>query len=180
MSTTSGWPQDDALDVLRSRTASTVLAYLRAEHGADAVVERPISPSLSMKVPTPANYGDAVQAARMVSGKARQMMIGYAQKARGEGTPWRDLIAPLGTADNDDDEYGYGDDGLNAAFLLVAGRPSMRYDPIYATWTCTTCDKLIRDTGPLAGHPTDAETGHTDDCARHAREIAAYLARSEG
>jgi hypothetical protein len=36
----------------------------------------------------------------------------------------------------------------------------MPYNLVYATWTCATCTGFIRDSGPLASHPTDAESGN--------------------
>ena len=163
--------REDASDILRKGTERTVLDYLRADQGADAVTERPIS-RMSITTLAPASYVAGILAARMVSERARMMMIEYAKKARGEGTPWRELEEPLGI----DPEDEWIDPSVEA-FRLVANPPSMPHDPVYATWTCASCGEFIRDSGPLAGHPVDAESGHGEGCERYAREIAAYEAR---
>lgn len=159
---TSDLFREDAIDVLRSRTRRAILDYLRADQGADAVVDHT----------TPASHVAGILAARKVSDCAQNMMIDWAKKARGEGTPWRELVAPLGI--DTEDEWI---DPPVEAFRLVAGPPSMPHDPVYAHWTCASCSEFIRDSGPAAGHPVDAETGHATGCERFAREIAAYEAR---
>lgn len=155
---------ESALEVLRRRIDAAVLEYLRAEYGPGAVIAEPY--------PKPANLIDAMLVTRMVSDRALTLRIDWAKKARGAGTPWRELVAPLGIDTSDE-----WTDGPKDAFRLVAGPPSMAHDPIYAHWTCASCGQLIRDSGPDAGHPVDAEENHADGCARFAREIAAWQAR---
>jgi hypothetical protein len=156
--------RENAIDVLRRRIEAAVLEYLRTEHGPGAVLNEPY--------PRPANLVDGMLTARKVSDRAQMMLIDWARKARGEGTPWRELVDPLGIDTSDE-----WIDGPKEAFRLVAGPPSMPYDPIYAHWTCASCGEFIKDNGPDAGHPVDAEKGHADGCERHARDIAAWRVR---
>lgn len=71
-------------------------------------------------------------------------------------------------------EQVWGADAGRRLFEYVASPPS---DPgLY--WCCEECRGVVVDRGP-GMHPTDAEPGHRDDCARHQRDIAAHQARLE-
>jgi hypothetical protein len=155
---TTDLPRDDGLVDMLSRVRRTIRDYLRTKHRVEDANQHPIA---------------AILAARAVADAARQDMLSHARRARGAGVPWRDLAEPLGV-----DQSDTWVDPPGEAFRLVAGPPPMPYDPIYATWSCASCEQVITDSGPLAGHPTDAEKGHRDDCRRYANEIAAYEART--
>ena len=99
----------------------------------------------------------------------------YAITARGEGACWATVGAALGFGELVERS---GDDLGEAAFRFVTegrmpevdtGWPSWR-SPV--RWTCATCGSRVTDNGPFAGHPDDAEPGHTTSCGRRARAIA--------
>lgn len=160
---------DTPQDVARRGVQTTVHQLLRAQHGRDAVIERPISPRMSTPMPAPADWPQGIATARRVADSARTMMVEYARKARGDGYAWRDLAEPLGVD-------GGGSDPAVAAFELVAPEPYMPFDRRSTYWTCMSCEQHVTDCGPYEGHPTDNETGHADGCARHHRESMEYEA----
>jgi hypothetical protein len=162
---------DTAAVHLREDVRSTIFRALRAG-GRDAVVQRRLRGSSSLTTDEPASPADAVQVARLIATAARGWMREYARKARGAGVPWHDLAGPLGI---EQDEDGYNDLAAEA-FLAVAEKPSMRFDPIRTSWRCDTCQQYVTDSGPN-GHPVDCERGHAEDCARHLAEITAYESR---
>lgn len=170
MTTNPGQPGPDPALKARTGTMSLVFDLLRARYGTEAVIDRPIGDRPTLTVFAPADYTAGVAAARMVAAHAHELINHYARNARSEGHSWRDLADPLGV-DTDD---AYVDPAV-AAFEMIAGKPSMRFDPLWTSWRCVTCGELVTDHGPYNGHPTDCETGHDQACARHQAEVAAYL-----
>lgn len=66
-----------------------------------------------------------------------------------------------------------------AAFLRVAS--DFGSGPVFP-WTCPSCREVVKDRGPEAGHPADAEPGHAPNCERLAeaeREYDAQWAEEE-
>lgn len=167
--TKSTFDLDTATTHLREDVRSTIFRTLRAG-GPDTIVQRPLLGSSSLTTDEPASPADAVQVARMIANAARGWMREYARKARGAGVPWRDLAGPLGIEPDEDGDTDLADE----AFLAVANKPSMRFDPITTSWRCDTCQQYVTDSGPGGGHPVDCERGHAEDCARHLTEIATY------
>lgn len=113
---------------------------------------------------------------------ARNVAVGhlraYAEAARGAGRSWDDIGEALGI---DADEYSEPRGEL-AFGLLIEGRPlptseyrGLWREPV-SRWTCTSCGQPIADRGPFEAPPANNETGHTDDCARHAAENAVFRA----
>lgn len=163
---------DDPHYILSSGVDRIVHQLLYAEHGNDAVVQRPISSTIDLKHSQPANYLHGIAAAQRVLFTARGQVVDYALKARGEGVSWRDLASVL---DLDiDPEY---DDVAIAAFREIAPRPSMPFDEVSARWTCSSCGQRIKDLGPFNGSPAEDEEGHADDCRRQTAAIASQRAR---
>lgn len=148
-------------------TERVVLAVLRAQHGDDAVAQRPMHPGTDILSPAPTDWAQGMEAARLVEENAHQLWIRYALRERSEGTPWAALADALGVP------KGSSDRGVDA-FRLVAPEPSMQFDPRYVRWKCGSCGQLIRDSGPYDADPRECEHGHATGCAQHAREIAAY------
>lgn len=162
---------DDPEYALSRGVERTVFALLTAEKGSDALTQREISPGrIALTHTQPTDYAAGVAAARQVEYRARRMAHDYARKARGQGVSWRDLAEPLGVR-VEPDSY---EDPAVAAFEMIAPQSSMRFDARHVYWRCTACGAEIDDKGPYNGHPTDDETGHAEDCARLAVEIAAY------
>ncbi|MCI2424046.1 hypothetical protein MOQ72_42280 [Saccharopolyspora sp. K220] len=159
----------DPEDVARSGTERVVHELLRARHGANAIVERPIDDGLTLTYPVPADYTEGIAAARRVAAEAHRLLNEYARKARGQGHSWRELAAALDVSG----EY----DPAAAAFELIAGEPLRTFDEQTTSWRCDSCGQYVTDRGPYTGHPVDCERGHAEDCARHQREITAYEAQ---
>lgn len=144
-----------------------VHAILCAEHGANAVTQRPMNLGTDIMWPAPTDWVQGVAAAALLEDHARQMKIGYALRARSEGRPWADLAPVLGVRKDSDDP------GV-AAFELVAPQVPNMAGQRYVTWRCESCGQRIRDTGPYSTHPGSDEHGHADGCARLARDVAAW------
>ncbi|TCO61081.1 hypothetical protein [Actinocrispum wychmicini] len=164
---------DGATNALAYDGAKRVIHdVLRAQHGQDAVIRRPISAQITIPSWQPASYVAGIAAARTLAAFAHQLMRDYARKARGEGSTWAELAAPLGITP----DHNGTTDPAEAAFLAVAGKSPRRFDTPTVSWTCTSCDRTITDRGPYNGHPADNETGHTTSCGRHNTEITHYMA----
>lgn len=109
----------------------------------------------------------AVQVRRVAAAQGRE----YALAARGAGSSWSETGSVLGFEGLDEPEV--------LAFEHVAergGRSGVRRESV--SWRCTSCAARVTDTGPYCSHPTDVESGHTDGCARHRADIAAWTART--
>lgn len=156
---------DDPVYILRSGVDRVVHQLLHAEHGNDAIVQRPISPTIDVMHAQPANYTHGIEAALKVQFRARALVNEYALKARGNGVSWYDLSSVLDVEPDHEDPAG-------AAFLEVAPRPSGAFDRIRTSWTCASCGQRVTDYGPYNGNPIDDEEGHAETCQRLADEMA--------
>lgn len=119
-----------------------------------------------------------IRAALLVRGVAEAQLYDYARTARAAGRSWNEIGAALGLPS---EAAPVGE----AAFdWLVCGRPPASKEEGWswrapsACWRCTTCDAQVTDNGPFESHPGDNETGHTESCARHRAEVAAWAART--
>lgn len=158
--------------VIDSGLRRVLFELLIAQHGDDALTERPMFAGRSEpKTTAPANYSQAIAAARSIAAAARGTFYDYARKARSDGYSWLDLADPLGVSKDSEDP------ALDA-FELVAPEPYSWHDPRRVVWTCASCGKSINDRGPRNEHPDDEETGHADNCERHALEVAAWRKRN--
>lgn len=163
----------DPRHVLETGTESLVFRLMEAE--GHRTIQRPISSRVSITIPTPENYGFGVDAARRVRQRADRLVHEWARKARGTGMSWLDLAEPLGIVRDPDIVY---DDRAQRAFEEIAGTPYRPFDPRRVTWDCTDCGGTVTDLGTEGGGgPEEYERGHTDNCERHAIEIAAYRAQ---
>ena len=167
--------EPEPADVARQGAERVAHEVLRAQHGGGAVVPRPISRRLRSELMAPADYAQGVAAARAVMGHAEALMKRYANKARGEGVPWRDLAGPLNV--NTEDEWT---SPAEAAFEYVAGERWGQFDARRTVWECQSCGGTVTDYGPYNGHPVDCETGHEDGCRRHTAEIRQHERQIEG
>jgi hypothetical protein len=103
----------------------------------------------------------------VADGQARE----EAEKARGDGATWAEIADAAGIADDPEQDRS----AAELAYEWVSPRPSMRLDEVNVYWTCGTCGERVKDHGPLGGsHPSDQESGHTEECTRHAADIAAW------
>lgn len=153
---------------IRSRTERLIEAVILAEHGAGAMTRGPISSTLAIDVPRPANWLQGAAAARRLGYIAEGIARDHARKARGEGRSWSEVADALGITTEE------GQDPAIEAFYWVAPRPSMPYDTITTSWECASCGARVRDVGPFSGHPDDEQEGHAAGCARHAEDVAAW------
>ncbi len=131
--------------------------------GPDELTSRPVWPGASTAAPAPGDWTEAITAARAIHQAADRLMHDYACRARGEGRTWADVADVLGELVDADTTAPD-----TAAFA------SMARDGDYVVWTCTTCGATVTDYGPYDANPANAEAGHTNDCARHCAEVAAY------
>lgn len=154
-----------------------ILAALREEHGPDAVTERPIGGSqIGIGSPGPTDLlkgaEEAIRTANVAMGVSRE----WVKDARAEGISWMAIGEALGRFIPDPDT---SEDPAIHAFEWVAPTPSMRFDSVTVMWRCRSCESLITDHGPYDPHPEDMESGHVENCARHAADIAAWKIRAD-
>lgn len=89
--------------------------------------------------------------------------------ARAEGFTWEHIAGRVpGLA-------RHGAEAAEMVFELVAV-PGAGANVDHLSWRCGNCDGMVLDRGPYGGHPTDAEPGHGDACARLAAEASRYVA----
>lgn len=119
-----------------------------------------------------------VRAALLARNVAVAELRRYAEAARGAGRTWDEVAEALGIEASDDDAPR----AEQAYLLLIEGQPlpkdeSPRTRRFAARWTCGSCGRRVRDSGPFESHPDDVEDGHATTCARRAAAIAAFIAR---
>lgn len=90
-------------------------------------------------------------------------------RARGAGWSWRELAGSVIVTGANPSRPITG----IAAFESVSGQAPGAAGMRSVTWRCSTCRQHITDQGPY-GHPSDYESGHAVECARHQHEIVAY------
>lgn len=168
-------------------------AQHRAAWAVRAVIERSAVEAFgAVPVERPSTFGPGraalgevsalggVRAARHAEAVAFGRVRYYAEAARADGEPWREIGAALDltvAAEEHDRPLG------ELAFELIAegrepGMPGPRWsgwDP-YVTWRCSSCGERVTDRGPYDGAPCNIEQGHAPSCERHGRDIARYRA----
>ena len=101
-----------------------------------------------------------IRAATALRNAASRAVSDCARYAREDGKTWTEIGAAMEPAH---DQY--------SVFLSVASQ--LGRGPSF-TWTCAACGQVVIDHGPEAGHPSDAEEGHSGGCSRFAAEIEAW------
>ncbi|WP_226367839.1 hypothetical protein [Pseudonocardia sp. ICBG162] len=121
-----------------------------------------------------------IGAALLMRTVAEGQLYEYARAARAAGRSWDDIGAALDLPSGE-----YRPVGEQAFDWLVCGRvPDSEPEGVRswrtpsAYWRCPSCDGVVTDHGPCGSHPDDIESGHTDGCARHRADIAAWTART--
>ena len=109
----------------------------------------------------------AVQVRRVAAAQGPE----YALDARGAGRSWAEIASVLGFEGLDEPEVLAFEHVAERGGAAVPRRESV-------SWRCTTCSARVTDTGPYGSHPADVESGHTEVCARHRADIAAWSART--
>jgi hypothetical protein len=148
----------------------------RDVYGAE-IVQVPIAGMPSIKRDALDNPLAGVGAALLARDVANAELRTYAEQARGAGRSWGDVGEALGIAPPTDD----APPDERAYRLVVESavpspkQPTWSRRPV-ARWTCSSCGQRVTDHGPFAAHPDDTETGHSANCLRRARDIAAYNA----
>jgi hypothetical protein len=144
--------------------------------------------------PTEPHPVAALRALTAIRIAADQHLVYFAARARRAGLSWAELVEPLShpnpevrSPHPECDGVAYGiiePDGYNkldeveeynpglTAFWVAGGRAET-----FVVWDCPSCHGEIADLGPNIPDPAEAEHGHTDDCARHASDIANYQAQ---
>lgn len=108
-----------------------------------------------------------------LSRAARVRSTHYVRSAREDGHSWEHIGAALGLTDQ------AADCGLSNAAYDYATASDHAYGTRSFAWVCPACKDTVLDRGPEAGHPTDCEPGHADDCPRLAADVAKYDASWE-
>lgn len=157
------------------KVENEIFRHITDEHGPTALTHRASKGfATGMQFPGPVDFLQgmviALQTARTAEGIARD----WARDARGNGSSWDDVAEALGRMIR----VPEGEDPAIEAFVWVAPRPSMRSDPVRTSWRCESCDSRITDHGPYDNHPDEIETGHAEDCARHAADLADWRKRA--
>jgi len=152
----------------RARTeVRAVIARLVQEAGAQ-MTARPVIRSEPDGPGTPEPEPLAgITAAVAAERAARQCCLESVRYAREDGLGWEQVGAALGFT-------GQGAGSRAYAYACPGGSWGD-----WLSWTCPACRAIVRDHGPEAGSPADAEQGHADGCARLAATIAARDARWE-
>ncbi|WP_069167255.1 hypothetical protein [Nocardia altamirensis] len=159
---------------IRNRLNRIVHEKLRADHGDTAITREPVVSTF-----TGYNFGDrevaadplqAIKEADRIADVARSIANDYATDARSHGRGWDEIADAFGIT------TGKSDDPAIEAYQRVAGEGWSST----TSWRCACCAERVTDRGPWNPHPSDNESGHADDCARHQREISAYERRRDG
>lgn len=152
---------------VRAAVRNTVRTVLRGWHGPEGLTDRPLWPGAETTAPEPANWIEAVRAARLLVETSNSVMVEFACSARADGHTWDEVAEALGLTEDD-----------GAAPAVRAFEWAMRCwaasDASYLAWECATCGKRVQDHGPYYADPQDVERGHALDCARWRRAIEAY------
>ncbi|SEP53368.1 hypothetical protein [Amycolatopsis saalfeldensis] len=98
-----------------------------------------------------------------------RLLMRVACEARGAGWSWGELASSVIVRE----EFPNWTISGAKAFESVTGQTPGLAKMQTLTWRCGSCNQKITDHGPY-GHPSDCESGHADDCARHDQEAAAY------
>jgi hypothetical protein len=165
-------PEERARDEAR-RYADTAVLAMASAAGAE-VRERPIWPGKTFTVRDVAPEA-GIRFAVMLAGAARQKVHGYLKQARQDGLTWQQIGQALRLERVAEDR---GISPAEAAFDYATHAEHARpFEELSFAWTCPSCQGFVRDYGPNAGHPVDAERGHAgEDCPRLAATVAAYEA----
>lgn len=110
-------------------------------------------------------------AALKVQAAAAKQALEQANHARGYGMTWWELAEAL-------PEHHPAHNNAGALFALLVPEPSTPGYHRSTSWHCMSCGQVVSDRGTDNGVKND-EHGHAEDCARHARDIAAQVARFE-
>lgn len=119
-----------------------------------------------------AGQDDALAGAEVERRLESEARRGFAQAgARAAGHSWEQIVKHVPGLGSEP-----GVDVAGKLFELVS-LPGSRSGELHVTWRCGSCEGLVLDRGPEAGHPVDAEPGHRAHCERLAAEVSRYVAR---
>lgn len=154
-------------DRARDRARSTITHLVLDTAGADAIHEAPIWPGAATteQRPTPRH---GLRAALRLRDEATGHARRFVEELRGNGASWPDVA---GEVRRHDEELA-GED-VEAVFEEFAASLSP-VDASWMSWRCSSCEQRVTDYGPYNPHPSDAEHGHADTCARHTGDIHTY------
>jgi len=112
---------------------------------------------------------EEVSVAGRIAQEAQAAFVFEVKAARSAGHSWERIAehAPgFGPA--------AGDDGAQRLFESLASASGGGRACV--SLRCGSCDGVVVDRGPYGGHPSDAEQGHRQECARHRRDVERYVA----
>jgi hypothetical protein len=162
-----------------SRAVETaVRRIVQVEHPADtAMVTEPIYVGAESTVLRPQPL-QGIRAARLAKAMAVKQIREHAKRARSQGVHWGQIAAVLVEPSpyDEDNPWKSALDDMDRAFKEVADFINSRdYEPSFS-WKCAMCGQLVTERIPSDG---DIETGHADNCARAAAELAARAANAQ-
>lgn len=111
-----------------------------------------------------------VEVERQLELEARRGLGQAVAEARAEGHSWEQIVHHVPGL-----SPAYGAEAADKLFELVS-IPGSRFCEDLVTWRCGDCDGLVLERGRDAGHPLDAEQGHSEDCGRLAAAVSRYVA----
>lgn len=115
----------------------------------------------------------SVEVERRLELEARRGFAQAVAEARAAGHSWEQIVRYVPGLGPEP-----GADAGEKLFELVSV-PGSRFGEHHVTWLCGSCEGLVLDRGPQAGHPVDAEPGHRAHCERLAAEVGHYVAGVE-
>lgn len=110
----------------------------------------------------------AVEIERRLEAEAGRGFRRAVAEARTEGCSWDEIA----------EHAGFSRHGVDAGEKLFEALaiPGGRVGDSHVSWRCGDCEGLVLDHGPYGEHPSDAESGHHQNCARLLAEISRYAA----
>lgn len=120
------------------------------------------------RIPAPPH---GLLAALTVRAAALKQTLEQAEHARAVGFTWWELADAL------PEKHAVHGDPV-ALFELLVPEPLTSGYSRHTSWRCTSCDKLVIDSGPYNNNVDDDEKGHAENCARHRTDRTKQEARA--
>jgi hypothetical protein len=149
----------EALKTAAEAATVTAIAQITPAAGATVLGDRQTDPAAL-----------GLRAAQRLADVAHRHALDYIAACRGQGITWHEIgeLAALG-----EESFMTRKSLALTAFNYAAGRRGLEHmtDADAVLWKCAGCGLSVRDYGPEAGSPDEAEKGHAQDCAHLAEAI---------